>query len=71
MATRKSEFMDSLTTTEDYVLPLFSTKHIKESYPEVNVYLDNMVPKVLLQKLYYRANGIDEKVLKRGMLKED
>ena len=50
---------------------LFFTVHIKEAYPEVNVYPDNMVPKVLLQKLYYRANGINEKVLKRGALKED
>lgn len=49
----------------------FFTIHIKEAYPEVNVYPDNMVPKMLLQKLYYRANGIDEKVLKRGALKED
>lgn len=49
----------------------FFTTHIKEAYPEVNVYPDNMVPKVLLQKLYYRANGIDEKVLKRGALKEE
>lgn len=49
----------------------FFTLPIKEVYPEVNVYPDNMVPKVLLQKLYYRANGIDEKVLKRGTLKED
>lgn len=49
----------------------FTTQHIKEAYPEVNVYSDNMVPKILLQKLYYRVNGIDEKVLKRGALKED
>lgn len=49
----------------------FFTLPIKETYPEVNVYPDNMVPKILLQKLYYRANRIDEKVLKRGTLKED
>ena len=66
----KSEFMRS-QRPDLWHNSFFFTMHIKEAYPEVNVYLDNMVPKVLLQKLYYRANGIDEKVLKRGSLKED
>lgn len=43
---------------------------IGKMYPEVKVYPDNLVPKLLLQKLYYRANGVDKKVLKRGALKE-
>lgn len=45
--------------------------HIRDVLPEVNVYPTGKVPKILLQKLYYRVNGIDEKVLKRGTLKED
>lgn len=66
----KSEFLRS-HRPDLWHNSLFFTVHIKEAYPEVNVYPDNMVPKVLLQKLYYRANGINEKVLKRGALKED
>lgn len=49
---------------DDYIIS------IKEAFPEVNVYVDGNVPKLLLQKLYYRANGIDEKVLKRGVMKD-
>lgn len=45
-------------------------KKIEHVYPEVNCYPEGKVPKLLLQKLYYEANNIDAKVLKRGVLQE-
>ena len=48
----------------------FSVSHIKEVYPEVLAYQNSKVPKLLLQKLYYEANSIDEKVLKRALMKD-
>ncbi len=36
--------------------------------PEVNCYLDKKVPKLLLQKLYYEMNHIDEKMLKKAIV---
>ena len=42
----------------------------KEVFHEMCVYLDGMVPKMLIQKLYYQVNGIDEKVLKLGAMKD-
>lgn len=48
----------------------YSCKPINVAFSEVCVYLDGMVPKILLQKLYYHANGIDEKVLRIGAMKD-
>jgi len=42
---------------------------ISEVFPVMRIYLDGMVPKILLQKLYYEVNGIDNKVLKIGVMK--
>lgn len=44
---------------------------VPEVYPEVKVYLDGKVPKLHLQKLYYQANHIDAKVLKKVMTYEE
>ena len=49
---------------------LYFCKHIKEAFPETRIYLDGMVPKLLIQKLYYQVNGIDEKKLKLGAIKD-
>lgn len=48
----------------------FSIEHIKEVYPEVLAYPNGLVPKLLLQKLYYEANNIDEKVLQKALMKD-
>lgn len=61
----------SYCTIHDYACSKDKMTYIKDAIPEVNVYPTGKVPRVLLQRLYYRANGIDEKVLKRGTLKED
>jgi len=49
---------------------LYFCKPINLAFPEVRVYLDRMVPKILLQKLYYQANGIYEKALRLGAIKD-
>ncbi len=36
--------------------------------PEVNCYFDRKVPKLLLQKLYYEMNHIDEKILEKAIV---
>lgn len=43
---------------------------IIDAFPETRVYLDGRVPKILIQKLYYQVNGIDNKVLKKGAMKD-
>lgn len=47
---------------------LYFCKAIREAFPEIRVYPDGKVPKLLIQKLYYQANGVDNKVLKRGII---
>lgn len=41
---------------------------ISEVFPVTRIYLDGRVPKVLIQKLYYEVNDIDNKVLKIGVM---
>ena len=58
----RQEFLDSQDRilTENSSKFMFSTKHIKKVYPELNDYLDNMVPKEILEELLYRINSRDE-----------
>ena len=49
----------------------FNAYPIREFFPEVNVYPNEQVPRLLLQKLYYEANGIDNKILKKSMIKRN
>lgn len=41
---------------------------INEFFPITQVYVDGKVPKILIQKLYYEVNNIDNKVLKIGVM---
>lgn len=44
---------------------------IKKVFPELKAYINGQAPRLLVQKLYYQANGIDTKVLKKCFSKED
>ena len=45
----------------------FSAYPIREVFKEVNVYPNEQVPRLLLQKLYYQVNKIDAKTLKKAI----
>jgi hypothetical protein len=44
---------------------LSTFKHIRNVFPEVNIFQDENVPIWLLQELYYRANNIDKELLEK------
>lgn len=60
------EFIDA----ECHFHKLYRLKYIKDAFPEVLAYPDGNIPKLLLQQLYYQANNIDEKVLKKALMKD-
>lgn len=69
------EFIGTFNSGEIYDIKtgndhLYFCNELKDAFPETLIYLDGMVPRLLLQKLYYQANGIDEKILKLGTMKD-
>ncbi len=69
---------DSITMSDDdyydairQYSKIASLVYIKDAFKEILAYPDNKVPKLLLQKLYYKANKLDLKTLRYSTLEEN
>jgi len=59
-----SDLCDAINGCHKY----YYCQPIIKAFPETHIYLDGKVPKILMQKLYYQVNGLDNKVLKKGIM---